>query len=648
MKLSAGAAALLLAASLVTVSAGLHGCSRPSDAETSKGKSGRNGEAANGPVAVDVVAARTGALRPELEYTGTTRPTREVSLRAQAEGRLLTLAVDVGDRVQRGQVVARLDDDLLQAAVQQAEADLASRVSEVASARSQVGDARTRVEQARFDLTQKRADAARYAYLAKEGAGPAQTAEQTRTAARISAQAVRSAEQQVKNLQSVVRAAEGRVQSQQAAVAQAKKRLSYAVLCAPLTGFVTAKLSDVGNLVQPGGEVIRIGDFRLAQVDVQVSELELSRVSIGQSVRVAFDAYNGREVIGRVDRISPQADPVSRLVPVTVTVSNPEGKITGGLLARVRLGRDAEQKIVIPESAFQVAQKPGQEGARPGGSGGSAGGSAGGSRDTSGGAPGSSNGSGQSGSSDQSNGPGATSSVQGGAVDAQNNRATTAQAASAEQAGDQQTETVLVLVGEGQPIPEKKPEGKGDDKQDKGGKQDKGEEQAQQEKRPPPRAYPVETRKVRIAARADGQAEVLEGLQPGDRVITRSSRPLKPGDTVRPSVLSEEAIAQSTQIRQQAQPSSSDSDAATPGFPADLPRGRGAQSPAQSGQATQSQSRGLGGSAPGSTDSSSAGASAGPSGGLTGIGGPSSGTGASGSGSAGGSGTGTSGSGGGG
>jgi HlyD family secretion protein len=204
MKLSAGAASLLVIASLLPVSVGLHGCSQRSDAETSKdknGKSGKGGEAANGPVAVDVVAAQTGALRPELEYTGTTRPTREVSLRAQAEGRLLSLAVDVGDRVQRGQVVARLDDNLLQSLVQQAEADLASRVSEVAGARSQVGEARTRVEQARFDLTQKQADADRYAFLAREGAGPIQTAEQTRTAARISAQAVRSAEQQVKNLQ---------------------------------------------------------------------------------------------------------------------------------------------------------------------------------------------------------------------------------------------------------------------------------------------------------------------------------------------------------------------------------------------------------------------------------------------------------------
>jgi RND family efflux transporter MFP subunit len=617
MKLSSGAVVLLLTAVLMPLSAGLQGCSRPSDAETSKGKNGRNGEAANGPVAVDVVAARTGALRPELEYTGTTRPTREVSLRAQAEGRLLTLAADVGDRVQRGQVVARLDDDLLQSAVRQAEADLASRVSEVTSAQTQVGDARARVEQARFDLTQKQADADRYAYLAREGAGPIQTAEQTRTAARIAAQAVRSAEQQVKNLQSAVRAAEGRVNSQKSVVAQAKKRLTYAVLRAPVTGFVTAKLSDVGNLVQPGGEVLRIGDFRLAQVDVQVSELELSRISIGQSVRVALDAYNGREVIGRLDRISPQADPVSRLVPVTITVSNSDGRISGGLLARVKFGRTAEQKIVIPESAFQVAEKTGQEGGPPGGApptGNSSG----------------SGGTGSTGQTGQTRSGEAASSTEGGAVAAQNNRATTAQAAAAEKDGDQQTETVLVLVGEGQPIPQKKEEGKGKGGSEKQEKRGKGGNQADpQENRPPPRAYPVEARKVRLAARADGQAEVLEGLEPGDRVITRSSRPLKEGDTVRPSILSEEAIANAAKIRQQVQPRQDDPSGQQRQRPlADVPRGGGAQSAGQAGLSSQSQSPGLGGGAAGSAGAGGGGSGAGsaPGGGLTGIGGPSAGS----------------------
>jgi HlyD family secretion protein len=50
-----------------------------------------------------VVLVRAGSLQPELEYTGTTRPTREVTVRARTEGRLLDLSVDIGDPIRRGQ-----------------------------------------------------------------------------------------------------------------------------------------------------------------------------------------------------------------------------------------------------------------------------------------------------------------------------------------------------------------------------------------------------------------------------------------------------------------------------------------------------------------------------------------------------------------
>jgi multidrug efflux pump subunit AcrA (membrane-fusion protein) len=80
----------------------------------------RGGPEAQGPPSVDVVLARAGSLREELEYTGTTRPTQEVTVRARTEGRLVRLAVDVGDRVRRGQELGRLDSEMLRTAVRQA------------------------------------------------------------------------------------------------------------------------------------------------------------------------------------------------------------------------------------------------------------------------------------------------------------------------------------------------------------------------------------------------------------------------------------------------------------------------------------------------------------------------------------------------
>ena len=583
---------VLLAVLSIPFSPLLSGCSRgKGESAAGGGPGGRGGRpGAGGPPAVDVVLAREGELRPELEYTGTTRASREVTLRAQTEGRLLSLAADVGDRVQRGQVVARLDDDLQQTAVNQAQAELANRQSEVASAQIAVNEAQTLVEQARIDLTQRRADAGRAEYLAREGAGSRQIGEQARTAARTAEQVLRSQIQQVRNRQAAVRAAQARVAAQRAVVAQERERLSYSVLRSPVTGFVTAKLSDVGNLVQPGGEVLRVGDFRVAQVDVQVSELELPRVSQGQPVRVRLDAFGGRAFPGRVDRISPQADPTTRLVPVTVTLPNDDSRIGGGLLARVRFGRTSERRVVIPEAAFQAAKSG------PGGGGGERGGQ---------GSPGGGGGR-QGGPGGERGGPNGGGGG-GGGVQVQEARA------GATGSGDEETtETVFVLVGEGEPA--QPPRGGGGEGSGRESRREDAPAEAPRggarAHRSPARVYRVEQRQVRVGARADGQAEILSGLRPGDRVVSRSAGPLKDGATVRPSILSEEALAPRPE---QGAAGQAQSRGQEPGVaqqaPVGLPQGRAPVGQGDAGQAG-TQSRGPGAASPGGAPGAQRGAAA--------------------------------------
>ena len=117
--------------------------------------------------AVDAAIAATAPLQSVREYTGTTQPVQEVSIRAQAEGQLRQLNVDVGDRVNRGQVLAQIDDSLLSANAAEAAAELASRRPEIAQLQAQVNDANTLVIQNRLKLQQARADAARYNSLAQ-------------------------------------------------------------------------------------------------------------------------------------------------------------------------------------------------------------------------------------------------------------------------------------------------------------------------------------------------------------------------------------------------------------------------------------------------------------------------------------------------
>ena len=420
--------ACLLSIELLTTSCG----AMPKEAAEAQSEQ-RDGRRRSGATPVDVAIARTSMLQKQPDYTGNTAAFRIVSVRSQVEARLLALNLDVGDKVSKGQNIGQLDDAILLTNLKQAEAELAALQSEVARAKTQVSNARAGVEQARLEVAQAQADSQRQQQLFKEGAIAQQAAQQARTKAQTAAQVLRAAQEQVGTEQQAVAATQGRVLAQQAVVAQTKERRSYARLISPITGVVTEKVTEPGNLLQAGSEVLKIGDFSRVKVVVQISELELAQIQIGQSVQVRLDAFPNQGLIGKVTRISPTADATARLIPIEVVIPNIGGKIGSGLLARVNFETQTPQRVVVSQTALQ--KQAGEQGNR-------------------------------------------------GAED--------------------KVGTVFVV-------------------NDIAGK------------------TKVTPRAVTLGTKADGKVEILSGLQTGDRYVVRSGKPLKDGDTVSLSILSETA-----------------------------------------------------------------------------------------------------------
>ncbi|MBD1910922.1 MULTISPECIES: efflux RND transporter periplasmic adaptor subunit [unclassified Leptolyngbya] len=316
------------------------------------------GPSQDGPTSVETAIAQTGSLESAKEFTGTTQPARLVALRAQTEGQLLNLAVDVGDTVSQGQALGQLDDRLLVASLRQAEAELASRRSAVAQAQAEVSNSQAQAAQASVQLQQAIADAERFQQLATDGAVTTQQAEQAQTERLAAEQALRSAEEQVRTRQQAVRAAQAQVVAQEATVAEVGQRRAYSTLKAPINGAVLERLRQPGDLVRPGEEVVQLGDFSGVKVVVPVSELELSRVTVGQSVQVRLDAFPDRPFSGQVARIAPAADAAARLVPVEIYVPNGDRRITGGLLARVTFQSGPQTRVVVSEQALELGEAP--------------------------------------------------------------------------------------------------------------------------------------------------------------------------------------------------------------------------------------------------------------------------------------------------
>ncbi len=429
-------------------------------------------------VSVDVAIADFDALQTASEYTGTTTPIREVAVRSRLEGRLLDLSVDVGDRVGAGQAIAQLDDTVLSATVLQAEAEVAAREAEVSQANASVGNALAQVERAKLEYKQSQIDANRFTQLAKEGAVSPQTAESAVTRAKTAEQSLRSAEQQVQLQRQNVGATSQRVLAQEAIRLREQERQSYTTIAAPIDGIVLEKVSEIGSLLFAGNEVVKLGDFSQVKVIVQISELEIAKIRLNQSVDIRFDSFPDQKFTGMVRRISPVADPVARLIPVEIVVNNRDGKIGSGQLARVQFASNQAQQIVIAETALEVGGRGNaRNSARA-----------------------------NSGNSGNSNSPSGSIARSDGNV-SRNSSANPANSPSGSSSDRNQARTATVFVIAG------------DAKEPK-----------------------VEARQVTLGERRDGKVAIRSGLKSGDRVVVRSGGRLQDGDTVKLSVLSKAAM----------------------------------------------------------------------------------------------------------
>lgn len=307
------------------------------------------------PPAVDVIKVTKGALTKPREYIGTTEPIKEIILRSQAEGQILSLNVDVGDKVTKGQLITQLDDTLLKASLYRAQAELTSLQSAVIEAQAQVISTQAQVKSDQITLAQTQIDANRLKELYDNGAIAKRDVELAVTQSKTAQQSVKASQSQVKVKKAAVETAKGRIITQQAIIAEGKKRLTFTKINAPSSGYVLERLTEVGNLIQPGGEIIKIGDFSQIKVNVAVSELELKNLQLGKRVNVNLDAFPQEKFTGIINRISPAANVESRQIPLEILLSNQGEKINSGLLARVTFSENKNPPIMIPESALKIS-----------------------------------------------------------------------------------------------------------------------------------------------------------------------------------------------------------------------------------------------------------------------------------------------------
>lgn len=315
-------------------------------------------------IEVSTAPAITRNLPRFIEATGGLAADEQTDVAPTVAGRVVAVGVDLGSYVQRGAVVARLDDSdarlraeqsqaaLAQArsAVEQAEARIGlrsgqsfdpTRVAEVGSARVALDLAEKQLR--RFEKLIESGDVSRSAY-------DQQKAQRDQLREQYNA-ALAQAQQNYAGVQTARAAAQGFAVQ----VEQARKGVRDVVIYAPISGYVSERTADVGEYVSTSSKVATIVRTNPMRVRIDIPEQSISSVAPGQSVSLSVSAYPERAFAGRVARISPNVSAQSRTLTVEAEVENGDGLLKPGQFATIRiLLPQTEPAILVPARALRT------------------------------------------------------------------------------------------------------------------------------------------------------------------------------------------------------------------------------------------------------------------------------------------------------
>ena len=309
------------------------------------GRGGRGGRAAGGqqqqpgggggfggpgggfrpPMTVEMAKVTRGKIAVNISVVGNLIGEATVDVAPRANGRLQTISVKLGDRVRRGQALAKVEDREIVEQVNQAEAS--QRVSEANVRRSEA------------DLTLALTSVERARNLYGRQLLPKQQLD--------------DAEARYVSAQAALDLAKAQVSQNEARLQELRINLSNTNVISPVDGFVAKRNLDPGAFVSQNTAIVAIVDISRLRLVANVVERDLRAVNPGDPAMVEVDAYPGETFNGRIARVSPILDPATRTAPIEVEIPNPNFRLKPGMYAKVSLEVDKRENVlIIPKIAL--------------------------------------------------------------------------------------------------------------------------------------------------------------------------------------------------------------------------------------------------------------------------------------------------------
>lgn len=337
-----------------------------------------------GPQAVDVARLTTMEVKEAatvLVAGGYVVAHHKIQLGSKVVGRVAWIGVEKGDRVKKDQVLVRLDNSEYRAQVEQARGALQAAAARLAQLQTgsrpeEIQQARARADETEANLRNAQTNYDRTRGLDRDGVVSKQELDRARDQLDM---ARAQAEQAHKNYELVHQGPRREeIDQGRALVEQARGALRYyetmldaTEIRSPIDGTVLERLVETGEMVttmfvgETGAKssVVSLADLNDLQVEVDISQTEFARVSLGQPCAVVPDAFPDRRYRAVVAEIAPQANRQKATVQVKVQVKNPDAYLRPEMNARVsfedpRAGQASVRQLLAPRSAlFQADGK---------------------------------------------------------------------------------------------------------------------------------------------------------------------------------------------------------------------------------------------------------------------------------------------------
>jgi RND family efflux transporter MFP subunit len=291
------------------------------------------------PQAVPIAKAGRETLSKTISLYGEFRPYQEILLHAKVSGYVQSIRVDIGDHVQGGEPLAKLEIPELNDDLNRASAILAKTQEEVKRSEADYRDAHLAYQ--------------RLQEVAKSH--PTMVAQQE-----LDASKDKDAE-----MEGALGSARENVHESQAELGRIQTMVAYATISAPFSGTITKRFADVGALIQAGTSsdtqampLVELAEDSLLRLDFPVPESAVSEIHVGVPVEVTVDALHAT-FPGKISRYSGKVDVSTRKMETEVEVPNLDGRLTPGMYATVRLTlEESKNALTVPLQAVTLGKKP--------------------------------------------------------------------------------------------------------------------------------------------------------------------------------------------------------------------------------------------------------------------------------------------------